>query len=122
MRTWPLRVHLRSRSGPHPLPSGSIALIGPTCTPSVTDGAHLWGRGEHLILIQRPWLPGAGPSETGPVWSELALGDWSLCPIKGRLRGDGWRRSLIGPRKPLTDPATESDPVFMGPAEEENQR
>lgn len=36
--------------------------------------------------------------------------------IKQRLRGDGWGRALIGPRKPLNDLATESDPVFMVPA------
>lgn len=35
---------------------------------------------EHLILIQRLWHPGVGPSETGPVWSGWAPGDRRLRP------------------------------------------
>lgn len=77
--------------------------------PNLHAISHLWGSAggtEHLILIQRPWHPGAEPSETGP-----APGD---CGDSVSMVTDGGR-SLIGPRKPLNDPSTDSDPVFMVP-------
>lgn len=77
--------------------------------PNLHAISHLWGSGggtAHLILILRPWHPGAEPSETGP-----APGD---CGDSVSMVTDGGR-SLIGPRKPLNDPSTDSDPVFMVP-------